>query len=180
MRIPNICLVLKLDNGKVVSIANEQTESQNHANIQYCIIIDLQKTNTQHSSKQYKTYKKNENFHFSRELRYKIPRDFQVYKIPWDFQVGRHYENPLASRRKSTRTGLKKMKMNWLSLRRRKMRLTITTLLSHPKLTAHVGRSFNSNYRGTSDGWRTTGGLHERMRSNNMLIRGIHKSSMKL
>ena len=24
MRIPNICLVLKLDNGKVVSIANEQ------------------------------------------------------------------------------------------------------------------------------------------------------------
>jgi len=28
MRIPNMCLVLKLDNGKVVSIANEQTESQ--------------------------------------------------------------------------------------------------------------------------------------------------------
>ena len=26
MRIPNMCLVLKLDNGKVVSIANEQTE----------------------------------------------------------------------------------------------------------------------------------------------------------
>ena len=30
MRIPNMCLVLKLDNGKVVSIANEQTESQSH------------------------------------------------------------------------------------------------------------------------------------------------------
>ena len=34
MRIPNMCLVLKLDNGKVVSIANEQnyrqTESPNH------------------------------------------------------------------------------------------------------------------------------------------------------
>ena len=30
MRIPNICLVLKLDNGKVVSIANEQTESHSH------------------------------------------------------------------------------------------------------------------------------------------------------
>ena len=28
MRLPNMCLVLKLDNGKVVSIANEQTESQ--------------------------------------------------------------------------------------------------------------------------------------------------------
>ena len=28
LRIPNMCLVLKLDNGKVVSIANEQTESQ--------------------------------------------------------------------------------------------------------------------------------------------------------
>ena len=28
MRIPNMCLVLKLDYGKVVSIANEQTESQ--------------------------------------------------------------------------------------------------------------------------------------------------------
>ena len=26
MRIPNMCLVLKLDNGKVVSIANEQTK----------------------------------------------------------------------------------------------------------------------------------------------------------
>jgi len=26
MRIPNMCLVLKLDNGKVVSIANEQTD----------------------------------------------------------------------------------------------------------------------------------------------------------
>ena len=26
MRIPNMCLVLKLDNGKVVSIANGQTE----------------------------------------------------------------------------------------------------------------------------------------------------------
>ena len=30
MRIPNMCLVLKLDNGKVVSIANRQIESQNH------------------------------------------------------------------------------------------------------------------------------------------------------
>ena len=30
MRVPNMCLVLKLDNGKVVSIANEQTESPNH------------------------------------------------------------------------------------------------------------------------------------------------------
>ena len=30
MRIPNMCLVLKLDNGKVVSIANEQTESCQH------------------------------------------------------------------------------------------------------------------------------------------------------
>ena len=34
MRIPNMCLVMKLDNGKVVSIANEQnhrqTESQKH------------------------------------------------------------------------------------------------------------------------------------------------------
>ena len=39
MRIPNMCLVLKLDNGKVVSIANEQNHRQNHANIQYRIII---------------------------------------------------------------------------------------------------------------------------------------------
>ena len=34
MRIPNMCLVLKLDNGKLVSIANgqtdRQTESPNH------------------------------------------------------------------------------------------------------------------------------------------------------
>ena len=30
MRIPNMCLVLKLDNGKVVSIANKQTESCPH------------------------------------------------------------------------------------------------------------------------------------------------------
>ena len=30
MRIPNMCLVLKLDNGKVVSIADEQIESQSH------------------------------------------------------------------------------------------------------------------------------------------------------
>ena len=29
MGIPNMCLVLKSDNGKVVSIANRQTESQN-------------------------------------------------------------------------------------------------------------------------------------------------------
>ena len=28
MRIPNMCLVLKLDNGKVVSIANGQTDRQ--------------------------------------------------------------------------------------------------------------------------------------------------------
>ena len=28
MRIPNICLVLKLDNGKVVSIADEKTHGQ--------------------------------------------------------------------------------------------------------------------------------------------------------
>ena len=35
MRIPNMCLVLKLDNGKVVSIANEQ----NHRAIQYRISI---------------------------------------------------------------------------------------------------------------------------------------------
>ena len=30
MRIPNMCLVLKLDNGKVVSIADGQTDRQNH------------------------------------------------------------------------------------------------------------------------------------------------------
>ena len=30
MRIPNMCLVLKLDNGKLVAIANEQTESHSH------------------------------------------------------------------------------------------------------------------------------------------------------
>ena len=35
MRIPNMCLVLKLDNGKVVSIAN----GQNHRTIQYGISI---------------------------------------------------------------------------------------------------------------------------------------------
>ena len=34
MRIPNICLVLKLDNGKVVSIVNGQTDRQNHPAIQ--------------------------------------------------------------------------------------------------------------------------------------------------
>ena len=34
-----MCLVLKSDNGKVVSIANEQNHRQNHANIQYRIII---------------------------------------------------------------------------------------------------------------------------------------------
>ena len=28
MRIPNMCLVLKLDNGKLVSIADKQTKSQ--------------------------------------------------------------------------------------------------------------------------------------------------------
>ena len=37
MRIPNICLVLKLDNGKVVSIANGQTHS--HTATQYGISI---------------------------------------------------------------------------------------------------------------------------------------------
>ena len=30
MRIPNMCLVLKLDYEKVVSIANEKTDRQNH------------------------------------------------------------------------------------------------------------------------------------------------------
>ena len=30
MQISNMCLVLKFDNGKVVSIANEQTESCQH------------------------------------------------------------------------------------------------------------------------------------------------------
>ena len=30
MRIPIMCLVLQLDNEKVVSISNEQTESQSH------------------------------------------------------------------------------------------------------------------------------------------------------
>ena len=43
MKIPNVCLVLKLDNGKVVSIAVEQTDritdGQNHRAIQYRIII---------------------------------------------------------------------------------------------------------------------------------------------
>ena len=39
MRIPNMCLILKLDNGKVVSIANEQTDRQNHRTIQYRISI---------------------------------------------------------------------------------------------------------------------------------------------
>ena len=39
MGIPNMCLVLKLDDGKVVSIANEQSDRQNHTAIQYRIII---------------------------------------------------------------------------------------------------------------------------------------------
>ena len=39
IRIPNMYLVFKLDNGKVVSIAKGQTESQNHRNIYYSIII---------------------------------------------------------------------------------------------------------------------------------------------
>ena len=39
MGIPNMCLVLKSYNGKVVSIANGQNHRQNHANIQYRIII---------------------------------------------------------------------------------------------------------------------------------------------
>ena len=30
MQIPNMCLVLKLDNGKVVYIADEQTDGQTH------------------------------------------------------------------------------------------------------------------------------------------------------
>ena len=30
MRIPNMCLVLKYDNGKVVSIAHEQTDTYKH------------------------------------------------------------------------------------------------------------------------------------------------------
>ena len=45
MRIPNMCLVLKLDHEKVVSIANEQTDRQidrqNHTAIQYGIIIEM-------------------------------------------------------------------------------------------------------------------------------------------
>ena len=47
MRVPNICLVLKLDNGKVVSIAHEQTDRQTdtqnhpapHSNIDF--IVDV-------------------------------------------------------------------------------------------------------------------------------------------
>ena len=43
MRIPNMCLVLKLDNEKVVSIANEQnhrqTDIQSDRAVQYRIII---------------------------------------------------------------------------------------------------------------------------------------------
>ena len=39
MRIPNMCLILKLDNGKVVSMANEQTNRQNHRAMQYRISI---------------------------------------------------------------------------------------------------------------------------------------------
>ena len=35
MRIPNICLVLKLDNGKMVSIADEQTHPIQYYNIDY-------------------------------------------------------------------------------------------------------------------------------------------------
>ena len=33
MRIPNMCLVLRLDNGKVVSIADEQTDKPTHYSI---------------------------------------------------------------------------------------------------------------------------------------------------
>ena len=47
MRIPNMCLVLKLDNGKVVSIVNGQTESQTHRTIQYRISIQMQKHKTE-------------------------------------------------------------------------------------------------------------------------------------
>ena len=35
MKIPNMCLVLKLDNGKVVLMANEQ----NHRAIQYTVLV---------------------------------------------------------------------------------------------------------------------------------------------
>ena len=35
MRIPNMCLVLKLDNGKVVYIADEQTHPVSYYNIDY-------------------------------------------------------------------------------------------------------------------------------------------------
>ena len=41
MRIPNMCLVLKLDNGKGVSIADEQTESQTNKTTQYRILISI-------------------------------------------------------------------------------------------------------------------------------------------
>ena len=37
MRIPNMCLVLKLDNGKVVSIVDEQTDGQSHPVPFWCI-----------------------------------------------------------------------------------------------------------------------------------------------
>ena len=40
MRIPNMSLVLKFDNGKVVSIANEQTESHSHP-VPYYNIDDI-------------------------------------------------------------------------------------------------------------------------------------------
>ena len=40
MKILNICLVLKLDNGKVVSIANEQTESQGRVNLSVLVFGD--------------------------------------------------------------------------------------------------------------------------------------------
>ena len=39
MRIPNMCLLLKLDNGKMVFIANGQPDRQNHRTIQYRISI---------------------------------------------------------------------------------------------------------------------------------------------
>ena len=35
MRVPNICLVLKLDNGKVVSKAHEQNHPGPHSNIDF-------------------------------------------------------------------------------------------------------------------------------------------------
>ena len=51
MRIPNMCLVLKLDKGKVVSIANEQNHRQNHRTIQYRISIQIYMLNVKSNIK---------------------------------------------------------------------------------------------------------------------------------